>query len=76
MKLFIRISESAYKLMLPPASKIYLVFHVAELKGRISKECLLETYLREINQDDQLIPVLNVVLERRTRKGREEILVH
>ncbi|CAN0889585.1 hypothetical protein LINGRAHAP2_LOCUS16136 [Linum grandiflorum] len=69
-----RIGDVAYRLALPPSSRIHPVFHVSmlkEAKGNVAGR--VQTSLPETTAS---IPTPQAILERRVRRGRDEVLVH
>ena len=72
-----RVGEVAYKLKLPETSKIHLVFHVSNLKQAFGGNDQQGTSLPEIDGSSGVVgPLPQAVLDRRTRKNKEEVLIH
>ncbi|XP_050258944.1 uncharacterized protein LOC126703934 [Quercus robur] len=72
-----RVSEVAYKLNLPETSKIYPVFHVSNLKQSLGRNNQQGTSLPEIDGSSGAVgPLPQAVLDRRTRRNKEEVLIH
>ena len=71
-----RIGKVAYRLKLPTSSKIHPVFHVSILKARIGQECEVLEDLPVLNQEEELVPLPQALLDQRSRKGKKEVLVN
>ncbi|KAL4196489.1 hypothetical protein AMTRI_Chr04g183520 [Amborella trichopoda] len=76
-KILKRIAVVAYKLELPPNSRIHPVFHVSLLKKQIGMNTTVQTQIPLIREGDEaLIAKPQAILDRRTRKKNQELLVH
>ena len=72
-----RVGEVAYKLKLPETSKIHPVFHVSNLKQALGGSDQQGTSSPEIDGSSGVVgPLPQAVLDRRTRKNKEEVLIH
>ncbi|CAN0904946.1 hypothetical protein LINGRAHAP2_LOCUS23386 [Linum grandiflorum] len=69
-----RIKELAYRLDLPAESRIHPVFHVSMLKAARGAVSGITPALPATTDNPGPQPV--AILERRVRKGREQVLVH
>jgi len=70
-----RIGEVAYKLELPPGSKVHPVYHVSLLKKQWGPNSASSTILLEVPQDiPELVP--QDVLDVKWKDQKREILVH
>jgi hypothetical protein len=66
-KVLQRIESMAYKLELPPSSRVHLVFHVSRLKKVIRNNILVQTILPEINEEGKIILEPKIILETRIK---------
>uniref|UniRef100_A0A2N9J7H4 Chromo domain-containing protein n=1 Tax=Fagus sylvatica TaxID=28930 RepID=A0A2N9J7H4_FAGSY len=71
-----RVGAVAYKLKLPAESKLHSVFHVSNLKRKLGSQEEASTLLPVIGNSDGLVPLPQAILDRRTRRSKEEVLVH
>ena len=71
-----RVGAVAYKLKLPAESKLHSVFHVSNLKRKLGSQEEASTMLPVIGNSDGLVPLPQAILDRRTRRSKEEVLVH
>ncbi|KAL4192389.1 hypothetical protein AMTRI_Chr06g171710 [Amborella trichopoda] len=76
-KILQRIGAVAYKLDLPPNSGIHSVFHVSLLKKQIGMNTIVQTQIPSIREGDEaLITKPLAILDCRTRKKQQELLIH
>ncbi|CAN0928880.1 hypothetical protein LINGRAHAP2_LOCUS36726 [Linum grandiflorum] len=68
------ISKLAYRLLLPDEFKVHPVFHVSSLKAARGDVTRVTPSLPATDMTPGPLPL--AILERRTRKGKEEVLVH
>ena len=72
-----RVGEVAYRLKLPETSKIHPVFHVSNLKQALGSSDQQGTSLPEIDGSSGVVgPLPQAILDRRTRRNKEEVLIH
>lgn len=72
-----KVGAVAYKLKLPEGSKIHPVFHVSLLKKQIGSHTLADCSLPTVPEaEDSILPIPQAILDRRTRKKKDEVLVH
>uniref|UniRef100_A0A2N9FZ49 Chromo domain-containing protein n=1 Tax=Fagus sylvatica TaxID=28930 RepID=A0A2N9FZ49_FAGSY len=71
-----QVGAVAYKLKLPVESKLHSVFHVSNLKRKLGSQEEASTMLPVIDNSDGLVPLPQAILDRRTRRSKEEVLVH
>ena len=69
-KVLQKIGTMAYKLELPGASQLHLVFHVSCLKKVIGDKLPVQTILPEHDEEGKIILELEAVTETRTRQLR------
>ena len=55
-KVIEKIRNAAYRLKLPPNSKLHLVFHVSQLKKKIGEGQLVLPAVPNVNEDDSVVP--------------------
>ena len=65
-----KIGTMAYKLELPAASRVHLVFHVSCLKKVIGDKLLVQTILLEFDEEGKIILEPEAVTKPRTRQLR------
>ena len=58
-----KIINVAYRLKLPPNSKLHLVFHVLQLKTKIGEGQLVLPSVPNINEDDSVVPTPQAILD-------------
>jgi hypothetical protein len=73
-KVLHRIGIMAYKLELPPLSRVHPVFHVSCLKKVISSKIPIQTIFPEINEEGKIILEPETILETRIKQLRNEKL--
>eukprot|EP00253_Pinus_taeda_P006918 PITA_06918 len=78
-RLLQRIGEMAYKLALPPTTKIHQVFHLSCLKKVIGINCRIQTSLPELDEEGSIWLQPEQVLDTRVKQLRghmiKEVLV-
>ena len=62
-----KVGTIAYKLDIPPASRVHLVFHVSCLKKVIGVKLPVQTILLELDKEGKFILGLKAVIEIRTQ---------
>ena len=67
-KVLQKIGSVAYKLELPPSSRIHLVFHVSCLKKVIGTNIRAQTVLPEMDMEGSIILESSTILNKRTRQ--------
>ena len=67
-KLLERIGNMAYKLELPPSSRVHLVFHVSCLKKVIDNKIRGQTILPKINEEGKIILEPETIHETRIKR--------
>ncbi|KAK0583302.1 hypothetical protein LWI29_035547 [Acer saccharum] len=75
-KILSKIGAVAYKLELPPKSKLHPVFHVSLLKKRIGNQEEISPTLPEVLAESAPHPLPQAILETRKKGGETEVLVH
>lgn len=74
-----KVGKVAYRLRIPPESKIHPVFHISSLKKKLRSTIELQPRLALVNIDGSFFPEPEKILDRRIRQhGRRaltEILV-
>jgi len=60
----------AYKLDLPPASRIFPIFHVSSLKKTLGNQIRPNPQLPEVTTEGTLVPAPDRVLQRRLKKKK------
>ena len=71
-----RVGAVSYKLKLPERSKIHPVFHVSNLKEKLGEQDKRNPELPHLDVTDSINPIPQVILDRRTRRRKEEVLIH
>jgi hypothetical protein len=66
-KVFQRLGSMAYKLELPPSSRVHIVFHVSFLKKVICNKIPVKTILLDINEEGKIMLELETILETRIK---------
>jgi len=69
-KVLQNIGTMAYKLDIPTASRVHLVFHVSCLKKVIGDKFPIQTILSELDEEGKIILELEAIIETRTRQLR------
>ena len=69
-----KFSSVAYKLELPPTTKIHLVFYVPYLKKVIGQNIPTQTVLPELDEEGRIILEPKCILQTRTKKLRDRTL--
>ena len=69
-----KIGSVAYKLELPPTTKIHLVFHVSCLKKVIGQNIPTQTVLLELDEEGRIILEPECILQTCTKKLRNKTL--
>jgi hypothetical protein len=73
-KVLQRIGSMAYKLELPPSSRVHPVFHVSCLKKVIDNKIPVQTILPEINEEGKIILEPETILETRIKQLRNRAI--
>ncbi|GAV77540.1 Chromo domain-containing protein, partial [Cephalotus follicularis] len=72
-----KVGNAAYELNLPAKARIHPVFHVSYLKKKIGSTVQVQPELPHMQEEaDAILSKPQTVLDRRTRRRREEILIH
>jgi len=58
----------AYKLELPPSSRVHRIFHVSCLNKVIGDKISVQTILPKINEEGKIILELETILETRIKR--------
>lgn len=66
----------SYKLKLLEGSKIHSVFHVSNLKEKLGEQDKMNPELPHLDVTDSINPIPQAILDRRTRRRKEEVLIH
>ena len=74
-KVLQKIGFVAYKLELPPSSRIHLVFHVSCLKKVIGTNIRAQTVLPELDNEGSIILESKAILNKRTRQLRSRSII-
>ena len=73
-KVLQKIGSVAYKLELPPSSRIHPVFHVSCLKKVIGTNIRAQTILPELDTEGSIILEPEAILNQRTRQLRSRAI--
>ena len=74
-KVLQKIGTMAYKLELPAASRLHLVFHVSCLKKVIGENIPVQTILPELDEEGKIILELKAITEARTQQLRNRSIL-
>ncbi|XP_070024878.1 uncharacterized protein [Nicotiana sylvestris] len=74
-KVLARVGMVAYKLDLPPESKVHHVFHVSLLKRKVGNRVVVQTTLPITGKDGQFLVNLVVILQRQLIKRNNAVVV-
>ena len=69
-----KIGSVAYKLELPPTTKIHPIFYVSCLKKVIGQNIPTQTVLPELDEEGRIILELERILQKHTKKLRNKTL--
>jgi hypothetical protein len=73
-KVLQRIGSMAYKLELPPSSRVHPIFHVSFLKKVIDNKIPVQTSLPELNEEGKIILEPEKIPETRTKQLRNRAI--
>jgi hypothetical protein len=73
-KVLQRIGSMAYKLELPPSSRVHPIFHVSFLKKVMDNKIPVQTILPEINEEGKIILEPETILETRIKQLRNRAI--
>ena len=65
----------AYKLKLPPYSRVHPIFHVSCIKKVIGDKIPIHTILPEIDEEGKLILIHEMIIERSIKKLQIETII-
>ncbi|XP_070007563.1 uncharacterized protein [Nicotiana sylvestris] len=69
-KIITKMGQVAYKLELPPTSKVHPLFHVSVLKKKVGSKITTQTTLPQTREDGQFLVAPVVILQRQmVKKG-------
>ena len=64
----------AYKLELPPSSRVHIVLHACLLKKVIGDNIIVQTILPEINEEEKIIIEPKTILETQIKKLQNQAI--
>lgn len=70
-----RIGSIAYKLALPPESKVHPVFHVSLLKKKVGNRVVVQSRLPSTGSDGQFLVQPVAILQRQTVKNNNTVVI-